>query len=154
MDLLSDLDRLNIRNAIKDVTDTFMKTPVVYTLSSGETLDRFNRGMGTKQEQVVNLMALAEYKDNEGEFGKELPDGIKNEAQIKLTYNLEDLQALNLIDTSNWTHPFKLGADTFTTQGCYYKLVWVGYDGSLDQKNVLVVMYGAIRDNRKELNAS
>jgi hypothetical protein len=146
MDLLSQEDRDKIRLALKDVTDTFMKTPVIYSVY-GDTLDRFSEDRKNKKESVYNLYALAEYRDDTGEWGKGMPAGLKDQANIKLTFNLEDLVEEGLVETVNWTHKFSIGSDFFITQAKKYKLVWAGYDGPLDQKNILVVLYGEIRNN-------
>lgn len=145
MDLLTDAQRADIRVALHDVADTFFKTPVVYTLKGGVSLDPFQEGRKDQREDIYNLMALVTFPHSGGEWGKELPAGLLNQAHIKVTLNWQDLQALGLTDQVEKTVPFREGRDWFSTQGRDYKVLFVHYAGPLDRQAVLINLYGQNR---------
>jgi len=147
MSLLSAADKAEIRAAIKLVTDTFFVTPVIYK-RIGNSLDRFSEDRPDRFQPPIALMALVEYPSGSGDWAKELVDGAIDQAHIKVTLNLEDLILLGLVNVINYTHVFVSGSDEFTTQGHTYRVLYAGYDGPLDQKNVLVVIYGELRTSK------
>jgi hypothetical protein len=139
MDLLSAAQRLQIRLALKDVTDTFMKTPISYTLV-GQTFDRFMEN-GESASTTVELLGMVEFMDENRDHNEVTEGGSTNTGRVKATLNLEDLEALDLI-TPEYTFIGNTAVDYFTTQNEDYKVEHIMYDGALDQKNVLVVIYG------------
>ncbi len=139
-DLLSPAQRAQIRLALKDVTDTFMKTPVVYSMK-GESLDRFNEDRTDEGSTTFNFNALVEYPTEDSDKIQKFSEGALDTAEIMLTMNLEDLKAINFVNSSN----ICIGNDTkdyFTVNGEVYRVCLICYDGPLDQKNILVVIFG------------
>ncbi len=139
-DLLSVGQRAQIRAALQDVTDTFMKTPVVYQLK-GESLDRFNEDRLDEGVTTFNFNALVEYPATDGDKVKQFTEGALSTAEVQLTMNLDDLKLINFVNSSN----ICIGNDAkdyFTVNNQLYRVAFIGYDGPLDSKNILVVIFG------------
>lgn len=135
MSLLSAGDKTKIRTAIKLVTDTFMVSAI--------SLHRKNTSVDIWQEEVTEFIdytvnGLVEYPD--GKLAEAI-SGSDAFFEIKLTFNIEDMDAADLID-SNFTVPFKATEDYFTVAGIKYRMSYVGYDGPLEAKPVLVIIHG------------
>lgn len=139
--LLSSGQKAQIRKAIRDVTDTFMVTPVTYHIA-GEKFDRFSEDNEeqTYYSVLMNCLVEAITTDNEIERSRQ---GDRDLNEIKLTINLEDMQDLGVI-TSDYKHIFNPTQDFFTHKGLTYKVIDIYYDGPLDEKDVLVVIEGEL----------
>lgn len=137
MSLLSSKDKAEIRAAAKLVTDTFMVTPVVYELHA-KAIDRWGEGETTKT--IKNFSALVETP--KGDM-VETPDGSIDMGDVKLTVNLEDLEAIGMI-TADYDLSLVIERDYFTTRGRKYKVTDAYPEGPLDSKNVLVCIHGKL----------
>jgi len=144
MDLLSDAERSDIRNAVKDLTDTFAKSPVTYKFFT-EALDRFEEDR-TPVYVTYNLMALEEASQSTTDYMKEFNhEGSRDDGDVKLTFNLEDLDAQGLIAT-DWGHKLQIESDYFILKGKVHKVIDVYLDGPLTDKNCLVIVVGKLAD--------
>ena len=139
--LLSNSQKLQIRKALRDVTDTFMVTPVTYHIA-GEQLDRWNEDQEEQIYYDVNLKALVESITEDNEIKRSV-QGDRDLAELKITMNLEDMQDLGVI-TSDFKHIFNPTQDYFRHKGLLYKVIDIYYDGPLDEKDVLVVIEGEL----------
>lgn len=146
MSLLSDAEKLEIRAAVKSATDTFMVTPViVYTWT--QVLDRFAEGE-TDTAVPHALNALAEVKGG-AEMNKLIPmvDGSIDFKDIKLTFNLQDVNAAGLFDNVNKKLNIEIEKDFFTTRGRKYKITDAYTEGPLDETDLLVIIWGKFNDS-------
>lgn len=135
--LLSSGQKRRIRRVLRDVTDTFMVTPIVYHLA----VDRFDRWSEDQEEQTyvdINLKALVESITTDNEIERSV-QGDRDLNEMKFTMNLEDMQDLGVI-TSDFKHIFNPTSDYLRHKGLIYKVIDIYYDGPLDEKDVLVVV--------------
>lgn len=144
MDLLTEAERREFRDAVKDVTDTFMKSPVVYKLFD-EALDRFEEDrLATYTD--YNIVGLEEALQATSDYMKEFThEGSRDDGDKKLSFNLEDLELVSLINP-DFSPKFKLECDYFILKGEVYKVIDVYLDGPLTDKNCLVVVVGKLSD--------
>lgn len=138
MGLLTAAEEAEARAAIKSVTDTFMITSVTYH-KAGESLDRFQEDRKNQSFTDYTLPCLVEYKKDKIKEGQE---GAVRDFDVMLTINIDDLIALNLASSPNYTVPFNAAKDYFTCRGIKYKVQFVGYDGPLSTKQCLVLIEG------------
>lgn len=98
-DLLSPGDWAEFKAAIKDVTDTFFKVPVVLKKKT-RTYGAFNENKEDEtSNEDINLMGLLVYdKDGSGAVNTQREIGSANLTQGYIYFNVEDLDANNLID--------------------------------------------------------
>lgn len=141
-DLLTDSQRADIRAALKDVTDTFMKTPVVYH-KAVDSLDRFNEDRGDMKLVDYNLSGLLEYMTNDKDEVDEAMEGSLNTQRVQVTFNLEDVAAVGLIADDIPT--MQPESDFFTANGERYRVTYVGTDGPLTKRAILVVIKGKLQ---------
>lgn len=140
--LLTNQQKLDIRLAIKSVTDTFFVTPITYRLAQ-DSIDRFNEDRPDMVYQNYALLGMVEFPKDKVE---QTVQGALNNADVDVSFNLEDLQTAGLIDGQ-----FKFlgnpAKDYMTINGLTYKLSYLKYDGPLDQKNCLVIIGGDLQEN-------
>jgi hypothetical protein len=141
MSLLSEADDRAIRDAVKLTTDTFMVSPVTYKKSGG-ALDEWEEDKEAEEFTDINLLALEEYKPEDVKEGLE---GNLDLNDVKLTLNVEDLEALDLIE-ANYKHKFTAEADYFELKGQLYRVTDIYYDGPLSDKPVLLIITGKLSD--------
>lgn len=144
--LLSPAQIAQIKAALHDVTDTFCVTPVLY-LKATDSLDRFNEDRKDMEPVEFNLLALVEYEINKTEdFIIQTKDGALVTAQVKLTFNTEDLETARLI-TANYPNMQK-EKDYFVVHNKRHRVVHVSMDGPIDDKAVLVIVFGELQANK------
>ena len=142
--LLSESDKRSFRDAIRLVTDTFMVTPISYYLG-GDSIDRWNEDRRDTKFRKVVLDALVEY--SKSDKLKETLQGSVDVTEVTLTFNLEYLQELELIEESEDSQLrviFDADRDYFKLKDSVYEVIDVYYDGPLDSKEVLVIVKGKL----------
>ncbi len=142
--LLSESDILSFKSAIKDVTDTFMVTPLVYhhlNKNSG-TIDKWSEDFKANAYVDYNLNGLLEYPNTEDNEVRESV-GSFDYGDISVTFNLEDLADLGIINSDNLVI-FTTETDYFTAKGILYRVKKIKYDGPINSRDVLVKIYGDI----------
>lgn len=133
----------DIKTALKDVTDTFMVTPVEYYLK-GESMDRSGEDHKNRDTTTYNISALVEHQNTDDDEIKKTQDGAERMQELTLTCNLRDLKTLNLVNNLN-KFIGKAERDYFKLpNGEIYKVILVLYDGPLDVEPVLVIIKGAV----------
>jgi hypothetical protein len=140
--ILSQAQITEIRAIIRTVTDQFYVTPITYYLRDARP-DRWGNkatGQGTETE----LLAMVEFPTDLKDFAKEMEAGVLPSNSVKITMNMDYLEEKGLINAEDGTHIFEEG-DFFETQGKSYKVLFAGYDGPLEQKNVLAIIIGEVR---------
>lgn len=140
MDLLTAAQRAQIRAAIGDVTDTFFKTPVEYQLV-GESMDRFQEDRGGRVKTTFNLLGLVEYPQGEGKLIKTETNGAIDSAAVKVSFNMDDLAAYGGIVNSEEQTIFNPTKDYMIINGIKYETTYRAYDGALEKRNVLCIVY-------------
>lgn len=138
--LLSQAEEDEARAAIKLVTDTFMVTPIVYKMQVA-VLDRFEEDRNG-DFQTYNLSGLVEPVKKEIE---EETEGSKDFADTMITFNLEDLQAQDLI-TPEFGLKFTAEQDYFISKGRTYRVTDAYTDGPLSAKDCLVIIKGKLSE--------
>lgn len=137
MDLLSAGDRLEIRAAIQDVTDTFMKTDVVY-YSGQDSIDIWQEDRGDMVFTAYALKGLVEYV---GTLIDEEPYGNDNPENIMITFNMADVDVAGAL-TPDYKTKFEIEKDYVKFKEQAYRITAVYYDGPLDEKDILLVIKG------------
>lgn len=143
MSLLTNQQKLDIRNAIKLVTDTFFVTPVEYR-HIGASIDRFQEDRGDRLKATYNLKAMVEYPTGSV---KEETGGAIDTASVKVTFNMDDLTQVSGLVDANYQVIFSPTKDYMLINGVLYQNKYVMYDGALEQKNVLVIVYADIKED-------
>ncbi len=143
--LLSDAEKLEIRAAVKSVTDTFNVTPILYHQAQPK-LDGWEEDR-PKDYTNHNLLGLVEYPNTEGDETREL-QGNFDYGDIMVTYNLEDFETLGLLDADKICI-FTAETDYFECKGITYRVKDIKYDGPLDEKDVLIIISGDITQDNK-----
>lgn len=137
--LLSDADLLEIRQAIKDTTDTFCVTPTVISLRV-DNADRMG-GEGGIKYNTVNALSFVEFSTDDADMTITSQDGSILRADIRLLLNLADMGIAGLLDEYN--QPIiNMATDKVTVHGKMYRIVFVGVDGGFEDKNQICYIYG------------
>jgi len=137
--LISEVEKEEIRAVLRDVTDTFFVTPVIYYLAETK-LARFQEDDNFAEYVEHTLSALVEYKESEGvKFSMQ---GAIDKSVVKVTLNVEDLIDLGLYENTNHTVPFKAEKDYMKINNLRYKVKHINFDGPLDRQNILVIIQG------------
>lgn len=142
--LLSELDLLEIRQAVQTVTDTFFVTPIEY-LKGKDQLSRFNEDNSFVEYDTYTLMGLAEYASSTGgKYGtvQNTVQGSKDRSQVRVSLNTEDLIALGLYDEIEHKVNFLPEKDWMNINGEKYKVKTVHSEGPLDRKNLIITVFG------------
>lgn len=139
-DLLTDAERAEIRAVIRDVTDTFMKSPITY-YKAGESVDIFQESKSDTPYSVYNLMGLLDYPMNVQDKMEEDVTGAWDYEYVDVTFNFEELQEKGLV-SAEYAALMNPETDYFVCKGMLYKPEGIFYDGPLDAKAVLLVLKG------------
>lgn len=149
MSLLSSAQKANIRSKIKEVTDTFFVTDLIYHFGY-ESLDRFQEDRGDMAYYSLPIQGFAENGSNENEIIERL-QGIEDLHRMIFSFNITDLKALNLIDLDiKWVG--NIDRDYITHKGDLYRIKDVKYDGPLDEEEILLVIEADKDLNSKIIN--
>lgn len=150
MSLLSAQQLLQIRTAIKSVTDTFAVTPI--TLHQLTVVDDIYNEDNNVYSEAVNFEvgALVEY-DEVTDAMKETLEGSFDYNESKLTLNVDDMiEAGVVVPVSGGTYTCVLETerDYFTLKGKMYRITDILFDGPLEPKEILLVIRGVISQTR------
>lgn len=135
--LLSPQEEREIRDAVRLVTDTFARTPILYHIGT-DSLDRWQEDRADKLFYSIQIEALVE---NKAQTVQDSAGGYLDVQRVELTFNLEYLQEKGLIE-SDYKVRFNDTKDFFTLKGEIYQVKNVSYDGPLSAKDVLVIVQG------------
>lgn len=133
-DLLTNAERLEIRDAIKDVADTFFKTDATikhFIISTSY----FNNGLG---KNFIEYPLKCLYEDNSGMTEKDL-EGAKSNYGLKLSFLMQDMPS-EVLTADNLTI-FSDSADYVTVKGREYKIGKIEYDAPLDERDILMIVH-------------
>ena len=125
-DLLSPQDTAEFFAAIKDVTDTFYKTPIVY-LQINKDFDLWERERPDTVTEV-NLLCRPNKQDDTEDEMVERSEGAINEGQTEFQFNFDDLKVAGL--TSGEQVTFKEGVEFFKWENEVYKIMLISYADS------------------------
>lgn len=147
--LLSAAEIAEIRGAVKSVTDTFMVTPIVYYRQMG--MNDANMEDNIEEAfKIYEFNALVEFDTGTEEAElKKFNEGTFDFGDIKLTANIEDFDAIDLMD-NEWMPRNSVENDYFLCMGKLYKVLDTALDGPLEQKQVLVMFSGERFTKKKE----
>lgn len=149
--LLSPQQILDIRGAIKLVTDTFMVSPVTYK-RMGTSMDGFEEDRIGREMYRYELLGLVEYptRSVQEETGWAI-----DKARIKITFSVDELYKVGRLNplqvkiiNDNNTHSLKDTEDYMIVNSTEYEVSYVMFDGPLEPKNVLLIVYGNIQEPR------
>lgn len=140
MDLLSPAQHAQIRAALQDVIDTFHDTPITYQKYVAKVED-YMEDMGKKQYNVFSFNGFVEYPSAVSSQLDETEQGAYNQAEVKVTCGIDNLEAVGLLDAENMPN-FTPEEDRMIVNGKAYVITFVGTDGALEKKNVLAVVLG------------
>lgn len=139
--LLSVAQIAQARAAFKLLDDTFGQSPVEYHKFAG-SLDRFNEDR-VDTPTTYNLHGLIEYNSFDRNRNDSESGGVEDKSEIKITFNLDRLDEENTgLINPDGTHNFNSETDKFIAQGRLYYVTQILYDGPIEPRNVLIVIYG------------
>jgi hypothetical protein len=142
MKLITDAEFRKIRSALHDVTDTFFVTPIIYRMSI-ESIDRFNEDREDTVYHDYNLLSMVEYNTFDRNRDKGHITGKEDRSEIKVSFNYDDLEAAGLTNPLTNGVIFNGQKDKIIVRGILYHVVQVNYDGPLEDRNVLIVVYAS-----------
>ena len=143
MDLLTAQDRINIRGALQNVIDTFMKTPIIFHVINGfggdhmEDLD--------PSETNYNITGYVEYPD---EVAKTDESGNTYLPDVKVSLGLDDMDGIGLI-APDTICTLRAGIDEMTVNGERFFIKFVGVEGAFEQLNILVNIIGERKTQKR-----
>lgn len=134
-----------IKAALKDVTDTFFKTPVSYKLAK-PNLDRFKED-NTHTYDTYELKALVEYESKDTDLINQTEQGSISHQRVKVSLNYRDLIPLGLTTGDNFVK-MRATTDYMVINGQTWKVQFVGLDGPIEPENVLVIVRGDLEEHK------
>jgi hypothetical protein len=144
MSLLTTAQIAAIRSEIKQVTDTFFVTPVAYFRAS-TSLDVYQEDRADRFEAAINMLGMVEYPTATKVM--EESGGALDRAAIMVTLNVDDLSEYLVEETGQLD--FQPLRDEISVNGERFRITHWKYDGPLERKNVLWVLFA----DRKVKNA-
>jgi hypothetical protein len=149
MNLVSIAEHLEIRAALRDVSDTFFQSDVIYRKRKAAVLNRFMEDLhdGGDSHDVFFLKGFVEYSTLLTDESKNIETGWENDDSVTVSFHLDYLDELGLINPTTFQPIFETNSDEIIVGGKSYNVVHVVTDGQLQPKNILVVVYGN-RQNR------
>lgn len=140
-DLLTDLQRAQIKAVLGDVTDTFHKTPVTLFKLTGESVDKVQEDNRSRAYTQYSINALISFPDEDKDDVQREDTGAYDGEQVELQIAFKDFVALSLTSGNKVT--LNKTTDEFTANGSKYKIDYLAYDGQLDATPILVMIKGS-----------
>ena len=146
-DLLSTGAISDIKAVLKQVTDTFSKTPVVYR-RYGEVMNRFNEDRDKDAPiSTHSILGMVQYAGAvRMSVESEHVEGSQESNDVKITVNFADMVAAGLADGDLVI--CRVETDWMEVDGVNYNVHTVAYDGFLDATPILVLLMGDIVPKR------
>lgn len=138
MELLGTADWQLFKDAIRDVTDTFMKKEVSY-IKEGGSLDRFNEERQDRFETAITLEALVEYN---GKDGTTTPAGLVTREYVTLTFDLRTLAEAGVV--TNGVCDIDEETSIFEVEGIRYRVLSAMPDAQARDENLLFIVTAQI----------
>ncbi len=144
MDLLTAAERDEIRAAIQDATDTFCQTPCTIMVRV-DNADRLGKQSGIAFDSTT-INGLLEFGHLQSDQVFMNADGSVIRADIKVTLNLDDMAAADLLDSES--QPIiNMATDKIVCHGIEYKMVYCGIDGAIGtsaekDRNLICIIMG------------
>ena len=137
---LTDEDFAEIRSAIQDVTDTFLRLPITFKKLTGH-LSRFSgdrKKTKTTSDIVVNgLIVWGGGGSSDGQF--EIDEtGKRDLDEGYILFNFDDMETAGLTDNEN---VIVMEGDTIIARDINYKITGVEPLGQLKDKDCVVKIY-------------
>jgi len=139
-DLLSNSERAEIRSALKDVTDTFFKTTITIQKYNSFSVDRFNEDREDREYTSYEVLGLKLERDQERDRVRKDEAGDFERGTIEVYINFDDLETAGLTEGVN--HTISETEDYMIVEGTRYEIDYIIKAGPLDEKNVLIKIYG------------
>lgn len=140
MGLISNKNRLKIKAAIKSVTDTFMKKPLVYHRKT-TSLDIFQENRNPKKDQTYNLLGFVKFNAGPGGIGTDTynneGDGAFDDSDGYILFHIDDLRDAGLLD-SNDNFLGASNSDTVIYQGDTLRITGSTLSAQFIDENLLV----------------
>ena len=143
MDLLTQVERNLIKDAIKDITDTFCNTPVSFLMPKS-TSSRWGDA-DRPQFQAVEALCYVEYPQTTTFDAMPTPSGVKESYDISCMMNVSVALTSNLIKDSA-TVLLKAGTK-FMCEGKEYYVQDCFMEGAFQRQNLIFTVIG-IQVNR------
>jgi hypothetical protein len=121
-----------------------MDTPVAY-YQAGLQVEEFMEDFSEREFTEYALLGLVEYVMQDSDRSTLMTAGVSDESEIKVTFGLDDLTALGLID-EHYMPIMSVEADYMIVNGERYRITLAVPDGPFEQKNVLIIVYGTKKD--------
>lgn len=132
MNLLSDTERLEIRQVMGDIADTFHNTPVTFKVYSG-SIDRMGRGTKVLTETIVNCLVV--YNDMASDSNLVGEAGVLSRQGATVYANIQRLNTAGLLD-ENYRPKFETETSLLVIDGEEYRMEVDTVSGFLDLADV------------------
>jgi hypothetical protein len=145
MDQLTPTERTLINSSLKNIRDTYFKTPISITKTgTGAVMpDRWNSGMTTKSGAiggvVYNLKAMIEYVNPSTSFFMDTVGGADGDFQMLVTCGVEEAITEGAITSSRKCVISEGDSLTVSESGKKYRIVAVLFDGHYDNSGQLLM---------------
>lgn len=138
MDLLTQSDRNLLRSELKNVTDTFHKTPIIINIKQ-QRIDIHSEDSAVFETVVpYNLMCYAQF---DFILNNLTTSGTIEKFDVAVDLNIDIVIASGLCDNSE-NLKFSTGKDTFVINGVSYILRDYSTEGHFEQKGIIVKLLG------------
>lgn len=131
--LISDGEFAEIRDALRDVTDTFHQLEIIYRQYQG-SIDRFQRDRNETAPVDIPVNTFLEYKGKPVVMDQL---GTLDYEELNAAFNYDYLQGINLID-ANGNPVMTPDKDYMIIRGITFRIIAVTTDGQLKDTPVLV----------------
>jgi len=139
VDLITDAERDEIREALANTLFTYSKTPI-QLITKGISLDRYNEDRNDITKTVFNFDAFVEYKNGDKVKNDSNLGGAWDNADVKVLVTIEQMELAGLIvdgaPTVNAT------TSDLVINGENFETVHVSLEGAFEQRQVAVYIWG------------
>ena len=144
MDLLTPAERQQIKDAFRDVMDTYSRTPVTVRIAS-VSVDRFNEDRVDITYTDYSFDAIVLYGKNNKQNDPNL-GGAVDILEVEAIVHLDVLDGVGLLGADD-TVLINVATDLLVTNGQEYRIKMVSIQGQVDKKQVKAHIKGQIEKN-------
>lgn len=144
MDLLTPAERQQIKDAFRDVMDTYSRTPVVVRCASF-SVDRFNEDRGDITYTDYSFDAIVLYGKNNKANDPNLGGAI-DVTEAEAIVHLDVLDGIGLLSGGD-TVLINVATDLIVINGQEYRINMVSIQGQVDKKQVKAHIKGQLEKN-------
>lgn len=145
MDLLSGQEKYTIESALRNIRDTYFKTPISITRTGvgGVLPDRWNSGTtkksGASQADTYSLLGMVEYRDPTTSFFMDNVGGADGDFDIMITVGVDEAIASGVISAERKSVVRDGDTVAVANNGEKYRIIAILFDGHFDSSGQLLM---------------